>query len=145
VVSALAGALEVTPAGEIRTVRYSTLTDELGPWLAPLCASAPLLGPALLARVLGAAHVDEGPPLAERPALLAEVAQRRASIEDEHARLVDAVREVGIVLEHLSPTVLKRGRAAEAHAAWEADGALNREYYERHPAARPPEPEEAAR
>jgi hypothetical protein len=145
VVSSLAGALEETPTGEFRVVRYSSLADEFGSWLAPLCASAPHVGSELLARVLGAAHVDEGPPLAERPALLAEVARRRASIEDEHAKLVDAAREVGILLEHLSPTALKRGRAAAAHAAWEADVALNREYYERNPAARPPAPTEAAR
>jgi hypothetical protein len=135
----------VTPTGAIRAVRFSSLTDELGPWLPVLAVFAPDLLRDGLARVLRAVDVDEGVPLADRAALLAAVVQRRARIEDEHARLVDAAREVGIGLEHLPPAVLKRGRAAEAHAAWEADGALNREYYERHPAARPPEPEEAAR
>jgi hypothetical protein len=143
VIGSLAGALEVTPAGELRVVRYSSLVDELGPWLPALCVFAPDVLRDGLARVIRAVAIDEGPALSERRGALAEVDRRRASIEDDHAKLVDAAREVGIVLEHLPATVFKRGRAAAAHAAWEADVALNREVYERNPAARPPEPEVA--
>jgi len=145
VVSSLAGALEETPSGELRVVRHTSLVDELGLWLPALAALA--LDPIRdgVAHVVRAAAIDEGPALSERPALLAAVDQRRASIEDEHAKLVDDAREVGIPLQHLSPTVLKRSRTADARAAWEADQVANADHYARYPSERPPAPTEAAR
>ncbi|HTK43021.1 MAG TPA: hypothetical protein VL287_15625 [Gemmatimonadales bacterium] len=62
VVSSLAGALEETPSGELRVVRYTSLVDEFGLWLPALAALA--LDPIRdgVARVVRAAAIDEAPP-----------------------------------------------------------------------------------
>ena len=145
VVACLAGSIDVTPAGEIRIVRYSTLTDELGGLsLSALAALAPELVREGLAAVITRTPYDEGPPMAERAALVAEVKRKIEAIVKDHADLVDNAAAAGITLAHLPTTVGRRVRAAQARKRWEDDQSVTRDYYKRNPNARPPEPKQVA-
>jgi len=145
-VASLAGSIDVTRAGEIRgIVRYSTLTDELGGLsLSALAALAPELVREGLAAVITRTPYDEGPPMAERAALVAEVKRKIEAIVKDHADLVDTAAAAGITLAHLPTTVGRRVRAAQARKRWEDDQSVTRDYYKRNPNARPPEPKQVA-
>jgi hypothetical protein len=72
---------------------------------------------------------------------VAEVNRTLEALVQQHAELVNHAAAAGVRLEHLPVTTAQRVRAAEAHAAWVRDGAVNRAVYTHHPSARPPEPE----
>jgi hypothetical protein len=142
VVTSLSGTLDA-PAGEIRgVVRYESFLDAVGPLTLPaLAALAPALLREGLAGVISRTPYDEGPPLAARAGLVAEVNRTLEALVRQHAELVDSAAAAGVRLEHLPVTTAQRLKAAEAHAAWVRDGAVNRGFYVQHPSARPPEPE----
>jgi hypothetical protein len=144
VVAALGGAIEVTPAGEFRIVRYSSLTDELGALsFSALAALAPELVREGLTAVITQTPYEEGPPMADRAALIAEVDRKLEGIVKAHRDLAKNARDKDIPLPDLAITVGRRLQAEQARKRWADDGAVNRDYYRHHPERRPPEPEAA--
>ena len=119
VVSALSGVCDVSPAGELRVVKYVTLADELGQplSLAALAALAPALVRDGLRAVIARTPFDEGAPMVQRAALLADADRKIAALVTEHAELVDNALTVGITLEHLPITVGRRTQACAGTGA----------------------------
>jgi hypothetical protein len=145
VVASLAGAVNVTPAGEIRgIVRHSSLADEVGGLsLSALAAIAPDMVREGLTAMIARTPYEEGPPMADRAALVAEVDRKIEAIVKAHRELVDDAEKMRITLAHLPVTVGRRTQAAQARQRWQADQVANRDYYKRNPSASPPEPEAA--
>lgn len=94
-----------------------------------------------LRRVIQEKPYQGGPAVPTRPGRLDAIEEERATLQRRHAELVDEAAAAGVRLEHLPEEISARFNKQRRRAAWEADLRMNREYYERVPSARPPEPE----
>jgi hypothetical protein len=90
--------------------------------LLPFAAFAPDLLIESVRQHLVAGDWADGPSMAARPGLLADLAERERELEAEHARLVDAAAESGITLGHLPG---ETGRRAQARLAQESARRFN--------------------
>jgi hypothetical protein len=115
VVSSLAGYVDMQPDGAVRGFVAGSLWPALtGQDAAQLFAALwPDQAKQGLRRVIDATDYAEGPPIAGRPRLIAEVDAKILDVEEQHSSLVDQARELGITLE-LLPDVRQR-RAHAAH------------------------------
>jgi hypothetical protein len=77
--------------------------------LAARCAfHADAIAAGCRAAIMAAPPVESGPPMAERPARLRAIAERGAALEREHAGLVEAAAEAGVMLPELPNNRAKR-------------------------------------
>jgi hypothetical protein len=115
-VTAIVGAVDVQPNGEVRGLVAGNLLHL--PALAGL-VDVPTLAAIMpeylkdgLRRVIEATPYVAGPPMADRPGLIADVDAKIADVEDQHSELVARAAELGISIELLLDV-----RARRAHEA----------------------------
>lgn len=120
-VAAAGGRLHVSPAGEVLGIvpgdlfaAFGALSGQLDP-VAALAALMPLEFKRRVRAIIEATDYTPGPPLAQRPAMIAELRNRRTELEDQHRRLVDEAAAAGITLADLPANVGRR--LAEAREA----------------------------
>ena len=119
VIAAVSGTVDVLPGGEVRGIRAGNLFEV--PALAglldvpTLMALVPDQVKAGLRQLIEATEYAEGPPMSERPTLIAAVAAKIADVEEQHSGLVDQARALGITLGLLDD--VRSRRAVEARAA----------------------------
>jgi hypothetical protein len=106
-----------------------------------LCAMFPERVFEVLRRIVQETIYQPGPAMATRPARLAEIEKERETLREQHAALVDEAEAAGVHLEHLQEEKFARFHKSQRRRMWESDLNLNRDYYERVPSARPPEPQ----
>jgi hypothetical protein len=102
---------------------YLPWADAL-PWGA-LCAARPDLAREILAALVGQVAYEPGPPLAERPALIARLERELAELEQGEEQIVDEACGSGVVIEH-RPAVRERRQAEAARQRREEEAATNR-------------------
>lgn len=124
ILEAFSGALESTPDGTMRVnrPRMFRLPDFGRLTFNDLVGLAPEVIKMRLEEILRAVHYEAGPPLAERPPLIAEIDARLVALESEHEALVDdaGALDPPIALDHL-PTVRQRREAAASRALHDAE------------------------
>lgn len=110
--SVLAPVVDPTSAPTYRAIRHGAL-EQVFPASFDLGTLAALF-PAMIREGLVAAlpAFASGPPMTERPALLAAVDAQVLELETQHAQLVDQAAAAGIVLDHLPETIARRHREA---------------------------------
>ena len=86
---------------------------------------------ASLGAIIDAAKFEAGPPMADRERLLADLDERLADVERQHAQLVDEAAEAGIVLSHMDGERGRRIQAEQRAQYVEKNNALNRRAIER--------------
>jgi hypothetical protein len=142
VVGALAGSLNVSPSGQVLGVIPGALADEFRGSLVDLgtlCALCPEAVRARLAAIIEKADYAAGPAMDGRPALVANLDKRMASVEQEHASLVDEAERAGVTLAHLDGERAKRIALQRRREAAALDNRVNARAIERGGLARTPE------
>jgi hypothetical protein len=118
-VVAVGGSIDVQPSREVRGVISGNLLHApalMGMLDVPtLAALVPAQLKAGLRRLIEATEYAEGPPMSERPRLIAELDEKIADVEREHSQLVDQARGLGIEIALLDD--VRYRRAHEAHLA----------------------------
>lgn len=118
------------------------------PWVDPdggvkwgaLCAAAPDFAVNLLTNLVARVEYEPGPPLSDRPGLIAKLEAEIREIEAGEERLVDEACEAGLVIAHRPEVVQRRqneARQAELDAQRVADRAARQAALNAHHASRP--------
>ena len=113
----LGGSLRIAMSGAVEGVQHGSVLSALGS-LDPRTSCA-LLPDALLAgitKILEEVDYPEGPPLEDRPPMIAKLDKRIAAIEDAHSELVDQAKVVGIEFPLLEEVRSRRAAAAHQRA-----------------------------